>query len=537
MSRATTTVSRSKVGRLLVAGPRRTARAERLCRRAAVPATLGLFPLAERCARSTTACSALAFLGSTSSTFTISIAIPTVRAYARRFDEVLTGAVPALIELREAGTIRRLRPRRQRLASLRRRCRRVDLDIVLLAGRYTLLDQSALSELLPVCERRGVALVIGGPYNSGILATGAHPADGSAPYFNYAPAPPDLVARVAAIERVCAEFDVPLQRGGAAVSARASGRRHASFRERARSPNSTRISRLRTVRCRRHSGRRCADRGLIAPDAPLPARQIVMRVDAHHHVWRLSRGDYGWLQPTPELAPIHRDFMLRELRPLLRAANVGATGAGAGGADGRPRRSFLLEVASASGGLVRGVVGWVDLGGRRCGRGARRARGRSAAQERAADAAGPARSGVDRSARRAARARRVADAGLALRCAGDAARSCKPLLADARPSSGPGGRHRSLRQARHRRATHGQPWADDLAAIARLRSACCKLSGLVTEAGRGLERRCAAPLRRRMCSTCFGSERVIWGSDWPVRHARGELCRDGSPRPRRCSRG
>ena len=38
-----------------------------------------------------------------------------------------------------------------------------------------------------------------------------------------------------------------------------------------------------------------------------------MRVDAHHHVWRLSRGDYGWLKPTPELLPIYRDFMLREL--------------------------------------------------------------------------------------------------------------------------------------------------------------------------------------------------------------------------------
>ena len=42
-----------------------------------------------------------------------------------------------------------------------------------------------------------------------------------------------------------------------------------------------------------------------------------MRVDAHHHVWRLSRGDYGWLKPTPELLPIHRDFMLRELRPII----------------------------------------------------------------------------------------------------------------------------------------------------------------------------------------------------------------------------
>jgi D-threo-aldose 1-dehydrogenase len=89
--------------------------------------------------------------------------------------------------------------------------RHADLDVILLAGRYTLADQTALRELLPECVRRGVAIVIGGPYNSGILATGAQPADGSQPYFNYAPAPPDVIARVAAIEAVCDQFDVPLK--------------------------------------------------------------------------------------------------------------------------------------------------------------------------------------------------------------------------------------------------------------------------------------------------------------------------------------
>jgi D-threo-aldose 1-dehydrogenase len=80
-----------------------------------------------------------------------------------------------------------------------------------LAGRYTLADQSALAALLPECVRRGVAVVLGGPYNSGILASGSRPQDGSPPYFNYAPAPANVVARVAAIERVCAEFAVPLK--------------------------------------------------------------------------------------------------------------------------------------------------------------------------------------------------------------------------------------------------------------------------------------------------------------------------------------
>ena len=86
-----------------------------------------------------------------------------------------------------------------------------DLDVILLAGRYTLADQTALPALLPQCEARGVAIVAGGPFNSGILATGARPRDGSAPYYNYAPAPADVVAKVARIEAVCAEFGVPLR--------------------------------------------------------------------------------------------------------------------------------------------------------------------------------------------------------------------------------------------------------------------------------------------------------------------------------------
>ena len=86
-----------------------------------------------------------------------------------------------------------------------------DLDVLLLAGRYTLLDQSALPELLPMCMKRGTRVVVGGPFNSGILATGAHPADGRSAYFDYAPAAPDIVARVAAIEAVCAAHGVPLK--------------------------------------------------------------------------------------------------------------------------------------------------------------------------------------------------------------------------------------------------------------------------------------------------------------------------------------
>lgn len=85
---------------------------------------------------------------------------------------------------------------------------RCDLDLLLLASRYTLLEQEALDALLPLCERRGVGVIVGGPFNSGILATGVL-ANGNARY-DYAAAPPAVVERVAAIERVCAAHDVPL---------------------------------------------------------------------------------------------------------------------------------------------------------------------------------------------------------------------------------------------------------------------------------------------------------------------------------------
>lgn len=81
-----------------------------------------------------------------------------------------------------------------------------DFDCFLLAGRYTLLEQDALDAFLPLCEARGAAVVVGGGFNSGILATGARPGA----KYNYAPAPEVIMAKVAAIEAVCADHAVPL---------------------------------------------------------------------------------------------------------------------------------------------------------------------------------------------------------------------------------------------------------------------------------------------------------------------------------------
>lgn len=81
-----------------------------------------------------------------------------------------------------------------------------DFDGFLLAGRYTLLEQDALDSFLPLCLKRDVGIILGGPYNSGILATGAVPGA----KYNYAAAPPDIIERTRQIDAVCAAHNTPL---------------------------------------------------------------------------------------------------------------------------------------------------------------------------------------------------------------------------------------------------------------------------------------------------------------------------------------
>jgi len=132
-------------------------------------------------------------------------------AHPRRFRDMLDSGLPALAELKASGVIAGFGLGVNDVDICLDTLRHADLDVILLAGRYTLADQSALAELLPECVRRDVAIVLGGPFNSGILASGSRPRDGSRPYFNYAPAPEHVIARVAEIERVCAEHAVPLK--------------------------------------------------------------------------------------------------------------------------------------------------------------------------------------------------------------------------------------------------------------------------------------------------------------------------------------
>jgi len=82
------------------------------------------------------------------------------------------------------------------------------LDAILLAGRYTLLEQTSLAQLFPRCEAAGTAIVVGGPYNSGILAVGTK--TGAPLYYNYEPASHDVIEKVRKIEAVCDRHGVPL---------------------------------------------------------------------------------------------------------------------------------------------------------------------------------------------------------------------------------------------------------------------------------------------------------------------------------------
>ena len=112
----------------------------------------------------------------------------------------------AMVSLRDQGMIRAIGGGINEWEVCQTLAERGDFDLFLLAGRYTLLEQKALDSFLPLCEARGIGIVTGGPYNSGILATGAR----QGAYYNYELAEQDVLDRVAAIEAVCADHGVRL---------------------------------------------------------------------------------------------------------------------------------------------------------------------------------------------------------------------------------------------------------------------------------------------------------------------------------------
>jgi D-threo-aldose 1-dehydrogenase len=116
------------------------------------------------------------------------------------WSDVLAGGYPALDELRVEGVVGAIGAGMNQSAMLADLVRETDVDVVMLAGRYTLLEQGALDDLLPVCEERRVAVVAAGVFNSGLLAQ-ARPPDRAK--YNYEDAPPELVERARALALVC----------------------------------------------------------------------------------------------------------------------------------------------------------------------------------------------------------------------------------------------------------------------------------------------------------------------------------------------
>lgn len=123
-------------------------------------------------------------------------------------DQAYATAFPTLLALREQGLVRAIGTGMNQWEMPARFIRRFDIDVVLLAGRYTLLDQSAHGEFLNLCLERGVRIAIGGPYNSGILAA---PDLSKRVSFNYAPAPPEWVDKAARLRAVCDRHGVALK--------------------------------------------------------------------------------------------------------------------------------------------------------------------------------------------------------------------------------------------------------------------------------------------------------------------------------------
>ena len=233
-------------------------------------------------------------------------------------------------------------------------------------------------------------------------------------------------------------------------------------------------------------------------------------IDSHFHVWQLDRGDYGWL--TPALQPIYRDVTPADWQ--RQAAPCGITrGIVVQAAPTEAETQFLLAQAAAHPALIAGIVGWVDM------------TAADAPHRIASLAADPKLVGLR------PMLHDLPDPAWILRDAlrpSLAAMQAADLTFDAliRPVHLPhvltlAQRHPQLRIV----IDHGAkpaiaddafaPWADGMTRLANNTHAFCKLSGLLTEAGGDATADRLRPYVAHLLA-CFGTDRLLWGSDWPV---------------------
>ena len=185
-----------------------------------------------------------------------------------QFAEVMDGAYPVLDRLRSQGVIGAVGAGMNQSEMLARLARAGDFDCFLLAGRYTILEQGALDELLPLCLEKDISIIAGGTYNSGILATGSQGGPDGARY-DYMEAPPEIVARVRGLEEAAATHAVDLR--AAASQFALAHPSVACIVPGTRRPERV-LDNLELVRVEIPSAfwDELRDRELIRPDAPVP---------------------------------------------------------------------------------------------------------------------------------------------------------------------------------------------------------------------------------------------------------------------------
>jgi L-fuconolactonase len=237
----------------------------------------------------------------------------------------------------------------------------------------------------------------------------------------------------------------------------------------------------------------------------------LIRIDAHQHFWRLQRGDYGWL--TPEAGVLYRDFEPADLLPELAGAGIAATVL-IQAAPTEAETRFLLELAHRHP-VIAGVVGWTDFEAPdaperiralvRDGRG--KLKGLRPMVQDLEDPQWLTRPGLDGAFQALIDCDLTFDALVKPRNMPALIRRLQmhPAL---RSVLDHGGKPQSSRATR-------SDWAKHIAQLARSTPACCKLSGLLTEAPSEVS---PAELDRVTATLFehFGPQRIIWGSDWPV---------------------